>query len=318
MSKKSMAARRQMREATVSSRAAGARQTQRGRTHRRNARSAGRPWGLISAVIGVVAVFIVVVIVLEGTIQGSLKQDTAVLPAPASLVQSIGSVPATSLKAVGTGTINNPPVNIPASYKAVALSSNGLPEVAFVGGEFCPYCALERWSIVLGLSRFGTWSNLHLIRSSIYDQPANLPTFSFAYGAKFTSKYLVFVGREFQSNVSINHDGAPYKSFQTLPSVIETAFTNIGGGAYPFIDYAGKLASAGSEASVANVGALSGLSWDQVAQKLRDPKSAVAKDVLGGANYVIAATCMVTGQKPGSVCNSSYIQSLEQTLEKSS
>jgi hypothetical protein len=157
-----------------------------------------------------------------------------------------------------------------------------------------------------------------LIRSSIYDDPINVPTFSFAYGAKFSSPYLVFVGREFQSNVSINHDGAPYKSFQTLPSVIETAFTNIGGGAYPFIDYAGKLASAGSQATATNVGALSGLSWDQVAQKLRDPKSTVAKDVLGGANYVIAATCMATGQKPGGVCNKPYIQSLEQQLEKSS
>jgi hypothetical protein len=317
MSKKSMAARRQMREATVSGRAGGARQTPRGRTHRRNDRSAGRPWGLISAVVGVVAVFVILVVVLEGTIQGGLKQDTAVVPAPASLLTSITSVPTSTLKTVGTGTVNNPPVNIPASYKAVALSSNGLPEVAFVGGEFCPYCALERWSIVLGLSRFGTWSNLHLIRSSVYDSPANVPSFSFAYGAKFSSPYLVFLGWEFQSNVSINHNGAPYKSFQTLPTVIETAFTNIAGGSYPFIDYAGKLVSAGSPAAAANVTALSGLSWDQVAQKLRDPKSTVAKDVLGAANDVIAATCMVTGQKPGAVCNAPYIQSLEQTMEKS-
>ncbi|MFZ0995185.1 MAG: DUF929 family protein [Candidatus Dormiibacterota bacterium] len=318
MSKKSMAARRQMREATASGRAGGARQTPRGRTHRRNERSPGRPWGLISAVIGVVAVFVILVIALELSIQGGLKQDTAVLPAPASLVRSVTSVPTTTLAAVGTGTVNNPPINIPASYKAVALSANGLPEVAFVGGEFCPYCALERWSIVLGLSRFGTWSDLHLIRSSVYDTPANVPSFSFAYGAKFSSPYLVFLGREYQSNVSIHHDGAPYKSFQTLPSEIETAFTGIAGGAYPFIDYAGKLASAGSQALPANVGALSGLTWDQVAQKLRDPKSTVAKDVLGGANYVIAATCMVNGQKPGGVCNKTYIQSLEQTLEKSS
>ncbi|MGA8207786.1 MAG: DUF929 family protein [Candidatus Dormiibacterota bacterium] len=317
MSKKSMAARRQMREATASGRAGGTRQASRGRTHRRNDRSSGRPWGLISAVIGVVAAFVIVVIALELSIQGSLKQDTAVLPAPTSLVSSITSVPISTLKAVGVGTVNNPPVNIPASYKAVALSSNGLPEVAFVGGEFCPYCALERWSLVVGLSQFGKWSNLHLIRSSIYDTPANVPTFSFAYGAKFSSPYLEFVGREFQSNVSLHHDGAPYATFQKLSSTLSAAFTNIAGGGYPFTDYAGKLAEVSSSADPTNVAALAGLSWQEVAQKLRDTKSTVAKDVLGGANYVIAATCMITGQKPGGVCNQPYIQSLVQQMEKS-
>jgi hypothetical protein len=273
---------------------------------------------MISAVLGGVAAFVILVVVLELTITGSLKQDTQVLPAPASLVHSITSLPSSTLEGIKGGDIADSPLNIPASYKPVALSSNGLPEVAFVGAEYCPYCALQRWSILIGLSRFGTWSGLRIIRSSVYDSPSNIPTFTFANGAKFTSKYVAFSAHELQSNVSINNDGSPYKTLQSLSGPVATAFTTIDtDGGYPFIDYAGKLVQLGSEATTSNVAALEGLTWDQVAQQLRNPKSVVAKEVLGGANYVTAATCLITGQKPGTVCNSSMIQTLEKKLEKS-
>ncbi|HVC22122.1 MAG TPA: DUF929 family protein [Candidatus Dormibacteraeota bacterium] len=320
MSKKSMAARRQMREAALEDRAGGSRQQSRnrprGRNYRRN--EARRPWGLISAVVGVVVVFVIVVVALEISLTGNLKQDTRVLPAPASLVNSLSSIPVATLEKVGAGNISHPPLNIPASYKATALTSKGLPEVAYVGGEFCPYCALERWSLIVGLSRFGKWSNLHTIRSSVYDTPGNLPTFTMAHGTKFTSRYLVFYGREYQSNVSIHHNGAPYKSLQTdlTPDVL-TAFTKIDGGDYPFVDWSGKLAQVGSEAAAANVTAMQGLTWNQVLTQLRNPKSTIAQEILGGANYVTAATCLQTGQQPGAVCSSSMIKRLETSLEAS-
>jgi hypothetical protein len=320
MSKKSMAARRQMREAALEGRASGSRQQSRnrprGRNYRRN--EARRPWGLISAVLGVVVVFVIVVVALEISLTSSLKQDTQVLPAPASLVHSLTSIPVSNLEQVGAGNITNPPLNIPASYKAAVLTAKGLPEVAYVGAEFCPYCALERWSLIVGLSRFGKWSNLHTIRSSVYDSPSNVPTFTMAYGAKLSSPYLIFYGREYQSNVSIHHDGAPYRSLETnLTPKVLTAFTKIDGTDYPFVDWSGKLAQVGSEASVADVDALQGLSWDQVVTQLRNPKSPIAQEVLGGANYVTAATCLQTGEKPGAVCSSSMIKGLEKSLEAS-
>ncbi|HVB14032.1 MAG TPA: DUF929 family protein [Candidatus Dormibacteraeota bacterium] len=320
MSKKSMAARRQMREAAAEGHTAGGRQQARGRSKGRNYRrnESQRPWGLISGVVGVVAVFVIVVVVLELSLTGSLKQDAKVLPIPASLVNTISTVPVKTLEQVKAGNINNTPLNIPASYKPVALSSQGLPEVAFVGAEYCPYCALQRWSLIIGLSRFGTWSGLHIIRSSVYDSPPNIPTFTFAYGAKFTSKYLVFSSHELQSNVSINKDGSPYKTLQNVSGAVATAFTSIDPTlGYPFVDYAGKYVQVGSEAVTSNVAALQGLSWDQVAKRLRDPTSTVAQEILGGANYVTAATCMLTGQKPGPVCTSSMIQALQVTLKAS-
>jgi thiol-disulfide isomerase/thioredoxin len=31
--------------------------------------------------------------------------------------------------------------------------------VFFMGAEYCPYCAAERWAIVRALQRFGRWMN---------------------------------------------------------------------------------------------------------------------------------------------------------------
>jgi hypothetical protein len=320
MSKKSMAARRQMREAAVESRTAASRGRTKGRNYRRNENR--RPWGVISGVVGVVAVFVVVVIVLELTLQGNLKQDTQVLPAPASLIYSLTNLPVKTLNAVKGGTITNTPVNIPASYKAVALSSNGLPEIGFVGAEYCPYCAVQRWSMIIGLSPFGTWSGLHMIRSSVYESPApiNLPTFTFAYGARFKSKYLVLSTHELESNVSIHKNGSPYKNLQSVHGDLASAFTSIDTSlGYPFLDYAGKLVQLGNEGGndTTNVQAMQGLTWHQVQVQLRKPKSAIAQLIVGGANYVTAATCMVTGNQPAATCHSARITSLESTLAAS-
>jgi hypothetical protein len=314
-----MAARRQMQSDKLAGKPGGGRQQagSRGRGHRRNDRSGKRPWGLISAVVGVVAVFVVVLLLTESTLNSGLQQDTQVLAAPASLVKSITTIPLKTLEAVKGGSIGNSPLNIPSSYKAAALSQGGLPEIAYVGAEYCPYCALERWSVIIGLSHFGTWSDLHLIRSSVYETVvgASLATFSFAHGANFTSPYVAFVGREFQSNVSTDQ-GQSYKTLQSLPPAVATAFTSIdSNGGYPFLDYAGRIKTVGSEAK--SVLPLQGLDWSQVAKDLRNPTSKVAQEVLGGANYVTAATCILTDNKPGKVCDSAMIQKLRQKVESS-
>jgi hypothetical protein len=322
MSKKSMAARRQMREATAEGRASGSRPQARGRAKGRNYRrnEANRPWGLISGVVGVVAAFVIVVIFLELSLNAGLKQDKAVVPAPASLVNTLTNFPVKTLDAVKGGAIGNTPLNIPSSYKPVALNSKGLPEVGFVGAEYCPYCALQRWSLIIGLSRFGTWSGLHTIRSSVYDKPSNIPTFTFAYGAKFQSKYVAFSAHELQSNVSISDNGSPYKNLQSVSGVLATAFTSIDtSDGYPFLDYAGKLVQVGSEegTDTTDVADMQGLSWNQVVVQLSHSKSPIAQAVLGGANYVTAATCLITGQQPGAVCNGSMIQSLQTKVKAS-
>lgn len=37
------------------------------------------------------------------------------------------------------------------------VSLENKPYFLYVGGQFCPFCAAERWSMVKALSNFGTW-----------------------------------------------------------------------------------------------------------------------------------------------------------------
>src|SRR5260370_2112678 len=40
------------------------------------------------------------------------------------------------------------------------------PILLFIGAQYCPFCAAERWSIVQALARFGAWSTLAIGHST--------------------------------------------------------------------------------------------------------------------------------------------------------
>ena len=85
---------------------------------------------------------------------------------PASLMAQVAGVSAATLDRIGTGQVDQPPIAI---KNAPALSTDGKPEVLYIGAEYCPYCAAERWPMVLALSRFGTFHNLRLTHSASGD-----------------------------------------------------------------------------------------------------------------------------------------------------
>ncbi|MGH7611508.1 MAG: DUF929 family protein [Candidatus Dormibacteria bacterium] len=316
MSKKSMAARRQMQMSAAETRAGAGSARRQGRNYRRDARSR-RPWGIIGAVVAVVAAFVIVIIFAENSFNQGLNQDAKVSAAPASLVQALEGIPPARVHSVGLGSVTNPPLKIPASYKAEALSSHGVPQVLYVGAEYCPYCATLRWALIVSLSQFGHFANLHTVRSSVYETgEANIPTFSFAYGAQYTSPYIDFDAREIQSNVSLHHDGAPYATLQSLNSTESKAFSGLDPQEYyPFVDFGGKVLSVASPWS--SVSALSGLSWNQVLHQLHNPKSTIAQAVFGSANYITAAVCTMDGGTPTKVCSNATIQSLMAKIQAS-
>jgi len=68
--------------------------------------------------------------------------------------------------------------------------------VFFLGAEYCPYCAAERWAIVRSLQKFGQWEGLRQTISAARDeQYLNLPTYDFTK-ATYTSSHIEFVPRE--------------------------------------------------------------------------------------------------------------------------
>ena len=64
-------------------------------------------------------------------------------------------------------------------WLATANGGPPLPVVFFYGAEFAPYAAVQRWPLILALSRFGTFNQLGLMQSSATTAFANLSTFTF-------------------------------------------------------------------------------------------------------------------------------------------
>lgn len=61
---------------------------------------------------------------------------------------------------------------------------DGKPIIYFFSGEFCPYCAMERWAFVDATSKFGTWTKLDKMESGTTD------TYTFK-DSEFESEWIV-------------------------------------------------------------------------------------------------------------------------------
>jgi thiol-disulfide isomerase/thioredoxin len=264
--------------------------------------------GSILAVIAVV-ITLVIVKTARGSGPAAGPGDPAGTALPAGVASRITSVPDGTLARVGTGT------TYPGTVKAVSgppLAAGGKPEILYVGAEFCPYCATERWPLTVALSRFGTFTGLHGIHSSSTDVYPSQPTLTF-YKSAYTSKYLVFVPVETTTEnprtplqqptaaelaVLQRYDVPPY-----VPAGDE--------GAIPFLDIANRYLINGAQY---NPQVLQGQAWAQVAAALDDPATPVAKGADGAANMITAAICRATGNQPARVCQAPAIRHLDGKL----
>jgi len=277
--------------------------------------------GAIIAVVAIVVAFIVVKANSKPPATSSSNGPTGT--ALASVVSDLTTVPASTTDKIGNGG-----GQVSATPKAVTngtpLTANGKPEMLYMGAEYCPYCAAERWAMINALSRFGTFSGLSTIHSAAANGAGqaepypNTPTWTF-HGSNYTSKYLTFTPVESETNIPDKASGG-YTALET-PTKDQTAlltkydvppYVPSGSqGAIPFIYFGGKYIIAGASYSPQ---VLAGLSWSKIASEVKNnPSSDVAKAVVGTANYITAAICKMTGNQPASACTST-IQSLEKSL----
>ena len=269
--------------------------------------------GSILAVIAVVVAFVVIKANNKPTAASSSNGPTGA--ALASVVSNVTSVPASTLDTVGDG--GGAVTGKPTSISGPALTANGKPEMLYVGAEYCPYCAAERWAMIVALSRFGTFSGLATVHSAAANGAGqaepnpNTPTWTFA-NAKYTSQYLTFTSVEEQTNIPDKATGT-YTNLQTptkAQAALLTKYDSASGGAIPFIDFGNKYLISGASY---NPGVLAGLSWATIASDLSNPNSPVAKAVNGTANYITAAICQLTDNQPASACTST-VKSLESQI----
>ena len=133
--------------------------------------------GSVVAVLALVVAFIVVKLTASPARAGA-----------AAVAREVTGIPAATFNAVGAGTATG---LRPVSGQP-ELTLDGKPELLYMGGQYCPYCAAERWAIAAALSRFGTPSGLRFIHSSPTDSYPDTPALSFDR-ARYASKYLAFV-----------------------------------------------------------------------------------------------------------------------------
>src|ERR1700733_11618634 len=67
----------------------------------------------------------------------------------------------------------------------------------YIGAEFWPIWATERWPMLVALSHFGTFSNVSQTHSAVSD--GDIATLSF-YGSTYSSPYLTFAPVETTTN----------------------------------------------------------------------------------------------------------------------
>jgi Domain of unknown function (DUF929) len=268
-----------------------------------------------TAVGGVLLVVLVLVLVkvVGGGSSTATQPTAATATAAPAIVQAVTGVPSGVLNQVGVGKVDSLP-------KAVAgqpaLTAGGKPLVLYVGAEYCPYCAAQRWGMVVALSRFGSFIDLKTTQSASADVYPNTATLSF-HGATYTSDYLTFQGVETASNVRQGNSYAPLDSLTSQQSQLLSTYNAPpyvaagSAGSIPFIDFANKFLSSGASISPQ---LLAGKSASDIAAALADPSSPIAQAIDGSANAFTAAICQVTGGQPKAVCGSTAVTAYQGKL----
>jgi thiol-disulfide isomerase/thioredoxin len=195
------------------------------------------------------------------------------------------------------GTIS-PPTNLPPSTPA--LTTGGKPEILYMGAEYCPFCAAERWAMVMALSKFGSFSNLASTKSSSTDTNPNTPTFSF-YGSTYTSQYLTFTPVEIQDRVGHKLQTPTTDQSKIINTYDATPYVSASAaGTIPFIDLGGRYLVSGTEYDGS---ALSNMSFNTAVGYMTSGTTTASKAAEAVAAHLIGVICSLTNNQPGSVCS---------------
>jgi thiol-disulfide isomerase/thioredoxin len=258
---------------------------------------------LITAAVAVVVVIIAAVIGLAIASQPD-KAPASANSAADTAVTKLGSIPASAFDTAGKPSASSN--SIPQKLEGGTVLKNGdKPEVVYVGAEYCPYCATERWSLVAALERFGNFSGLTTTRSA--DNDGNIPTVSFK-DAKYTSDYISFRPVETQ-----DRNGQP---LEQIPADIEPLFKKYD--APPFVDaqsqgsipwtFYGTHQTVGSGVPIQNFVSLSdNNAWTTIVEQMLTGKGDLGQPIMANANAITAQICTLTGNKPSDVCSSSAV-----------
>lgn len=222
-----------------------------------------------------------VVLALRGNATGVTQNaDAAGLGAPTS-----------DVSAPPTGAFN---------YVGAPLYQGGKPELLFIGAQYCPHCAGQRWAIVKALDQFGSFAN---VTSSANDD-GTIPTFDL-HDASYTSRYVAFDHKDVEDR---NHN-----PLDTLSSDEQSIFNRLDpSGGIPLIAVGGyALLGDGYDLSL-----IQGKSFSAVQQAMEhgNRSDPLVPAINGEANSITAFICHADRMQPQTVCNRPVIRSIVSNL----
>jgi hypothetical protein len=226
------------------------------------------------------------------------------------ITDAVTSVPSTTLEQAATAYLEREPPGpefISEHVQPVTglppLTDEGKPEVFYYGSEGCPFCAIERWSLLAALARFGEFSALAPAVSSTLDIFPATHTVSFDK-ATYTSSYVAFVPDEAYTTLWTPLQ-EPTPSEVELLEARHVEF-------FPFVDYANKWENGGSSFPSPEV--VAHKSWQEIAAAMGKPSSTVGQEIDFDAELVTAQICDVDGEQPVSVCDTGLVHGFKEAL----
>jgi hypothetical protein len=258
--------------------------------HRRNQRL-----GLVSVALVVVLVVALVLVKVGGggnPSTGALVTSPAAgTPIPTALAAKLSTIPLSDLMAAPTRGVTTSPQAI----SDPVLKVNGKPDLLYVGAEFCPVCATERWAMYVALSKFGTFSpQPGQIHSAVRD--GDIPTLTF-YNTTYTSPYLTFTPVETTTN---QPRGNYYVSLQAPTAAQERLWVSHTGESFPWLDFGGTMELTSAQYDPAE---LEGQSFTTIASDIGNNSTPIGADIDASAKVLVQTICnTLTGNQPANVC----------------
>jgi thiol-disulfide isomerase/thioredoxin len=239
---------------------------------------------MLLAIGGIVGLLVVIAALVGAKLlQSSPTPAKRTGLAPASVVHDVSTVPASTFNTIGAVKGIGGMTRI----GGTPLEQGGKPVVLYIGAEYCPFCAAERWPLAVALSHFGNWSQLGVTKSAATDIYPNTATLSFR-AAQYHSSQLTLQTTELTDNAGHALQAATSLDRQLIGQYDVPPYVNSAdqSGAVPFLDIGNRYILAGAQFDPQ---VLAGLSATQIAADLRDPSSPVAQAIDGSANVIIAA-----------------------------
>ena len=236
-------------------------------------------------------VLVIVVLVAVGLSSGGAAAAPRT-PVPAATAQALTSVPVGSVVGASSQVGGLHPAT---QLTGAALTADHKPQVLYIGAEFCPACAAQRWAMVVALSQFGTFKNLQQTRSAVQD--GDIPTLSF-YGSTYSSPYLTFTPVETTTN---QPQGNYYRPLETPTAAQKALWTSASGGSltFPFVDIGGKYLLNTSQVPPT---VLEGHSFNEIASSVGNNHTTIGASVDAAAASMVKFLCGITGNQPAATC----------------